>query len=188
MRGRDLFEKNKLIINALKALVNIFPHQVRCSLLNMCRSHHGKIWMGIRYVLLKSVAKECGDNVSIHENVVLLRPENLKIGKNVSVHPNCYIDASGGISIGNNVSVATASIMISSTHTWDYPDIPIKYNPMRGTPITIDDDVWIGCNVKIIGPCHLGGRVICAAGSVVKGEVDEHCIIGGIPAKIIKTI
>ena len=110
--------------------------------------------IGIRYVLLKSIAKNIGDNVSIREIVIMLSPESLQIGSNVSIHPNCYIDASGGITIGNDVSIATASIIISESHTWDDPLTPIKYNPMKFTPVLIEDDVWIGCNMKVIGPCH----------------------------------
>ncbi|MBE6341041.1 MAG: acyltransferase [Bacteroidales bacterium] len=157
-------------------------------MLSLCRNIKNSVGIGIRYVLLKSLAKDIGDNVSIRENVIILSPKSLSIGKNVSVHPNCYIDAAGGITIGDNVSIATSSILISTSHTWDNEEIPIKYNPMKSTPIKIDNDVWIGCNVKIIGPCHIGERSICAAGAVVKGEIVRHCIVGGVPAKTIKTI
>ena len=144
--------------------------------------------MLLRYILLKSIAEDIGDNVSIRENVVILSPESMRIGKNVSIHPNSYIDASGGITIGNDVSIATATILISATHTWDVADVPIKYNPMRNTPIMIDDDVWIGCNVKIIGFCHIYNRTIVAAGAVVKGDIGPNSIVGGVPARNIKTI
>jgi acetyltransferase-like isoleucine patch superfamily enzyme len=188
MSGRDLFANNKRLIITFVKIIKIAPLSCRFKFLGFFRGTKGKIGVGIRYLFLKSVAKECGDNVSIHENVVLLGVNNLKIGDNMSIHSNCYIDAGGGISIGNNVSVATASVMISSTHTWEDSKTPIKYNPMRSTPIIIDNDVWLGCNVKIIGPCHLGERTICAAGAVVKGNVEGHCIMGGVPAKVIKTI
>ena len=183
-----MFSRNKGIINTFVFLIKICPPQFRIKILNFLRRGQGKVRMGLRYVFLKSIAKECGDNVSIHDNVVLLSPTNLKIGSNVSIHPNCYIDAEGGIDIGSNVSIATATIMISTTHTWEDTSTPIKYNPKRLTPIVIDDDVWLGCNVKVIGPCHLGERTICAAGAVVKGDVRGHCIVGGVPAKIIKSI
>lgn len=59
---------------------------------------------------------------------------------------------------------------------------------MRSTPTIIDDDVWIGCNVKVIGATHVRGRTIIAAGAVVKGDFEDHNIVGGVPARKIKTI
>lgn len=188
MKGRDVFAKRKGTINCAVAIIKILPTSFRYKLLSLYKLKCGKVSIGIRYLLLKSLNSNIGDNVSIHENVTLLSLNGLSIGSNVSIHPNCYLDASGGITIGNNVSIATSSILISESHTWDAHDIPIKYNPMKRTPIIIDDDVWLGCNVKVIGPTHLGGRTICAAGAVVKGEVKGHCIVGGIPAKVIKQI
>lgn len=139
-------------------------------------------------MLLNSLIEAIGDNVSLREGVHLIALKNMRIGKNVSIHPNCYIDASGGVTIGDNVSIATNTILISTTHTWEDKNTPIKYNPLLPTPIYIEDDVWIGCGVKIIGPCHIHKRTIVAAGAVIKGDVGPECIVGGIPAKEIKKI
>lgn len=188
MTGRKLFASSKWLLDSLSFLIKLLPLKIRCWLLSVFRGTKGKKGIGIRFILLKSIAKNIGDNVSIREGVVLLSPKLLVLGSNISIHPNCYIDASGGISVGDNVSIATASILISESHTWENENEPIKYNPMKSTPITIDDDVWVGCNVKIIGPCHIKKRTILAAGAVVKGEFDSNSIVGGVPARIIKRI
>src|SRR5699024_319511 len=106
IRGREKFKKVEWIINILIKLICIFPVSFRKLLLNSFRNMNGIIGIGIRYVLLKTIAKDIGTNVGIHPGVYLLNPENLTIGNNVSIHPMCYIDSIGGIEIGNNVSIA----------------------------------------------------------------------------------
>lgn len=188
MTGRELFSKAKTLLYLFSAMVKILPPPIREYLFVLVRGMSGKIGIGIRYLLLRSLCETIGDNVSIRDGVHLIAIQNMRLGSNISVHPNCYIDASGGVTIGDNVSIATNTILISTTHTWEDKGTPIKYNPMQPTPIVIDDDVWIGCGVKIIGPCHIHKRTIVAAGAVVKGEVGPQCIVGGILAKEIKKI
>lgn len=52
---------------------------------------------------------------------------------------------------------------------------------------TIGNDVWIGANVIIIGGVHIGDGAIIAAGAVVVKDVPSYTIVGGVPAKIIRT-
>lgn len=142
--------------------------------------------MLLRYILLANLAESIGDNVSICEDVILLSPEKMHLGSNISIHPYSYIEAGGGLKIGDNVSIATHSVIITETHTWGNNKIPIKYNPVLPTPIEIEDDVWVAAGVRIIGPCIIHKHAILAAGAVVKGEVSSGCIVGGVPAKVVK--
>jgi acetyltransferase-like isoleucine patch superfamily enzyme len=142
----------------------------------------------MRYIILKSLVKECGDNVRTGKNVTILHPENLILGKNISIHSNCYIDAAGGICIGNNVSIAHNSSILSSGHTWDNREVPIKYNEIKLSPSIIKDDVWIGCGCRILGGVEISSRVIIAAGAVVNKNCEPDALYGGIPARLIKKI
>jgi len=142
----------------------------------------------LRYIFILKLAKHIGINVKIDPGVIINNIENLSIGDNVSINPYCFLIASGGITIGSNVSIAHHTSIVSESHTWEDEDTPISYNPIVPTPVTIDDDVWIGCGVRIIGPCHIHSRSIIAAGAVVKGKIESHKIYGGVPAKILKNI
>jgi acetyltransferase-like isoleucine patch superfamily enzyme len=104
----------------------------------------------MRYIILKSLIKECGDNVRIGKNVIILNWEDLTIGENISIHANCYIDAAGRIYIGNNVSIAHNTSLLSSGHTWSVSEVPIKYNAVKLLPLVIRDDIWIGCGCRIL--------------------------------------
>lgn len=110
------------------------------------------------------------------------------MGNNVSIHDFCYIDAVGGITVGDNVSIAHGSSLISFNHGWNDASLPIKYNPVTQAPIVIEDDVRVGCGVRIMPGVVLGSRSVIAAGSVVVKDVPPNTLVGGIPAKVIKNI
>lgn len=57
----------------------------------------------------------------------------------------------------------------------------------RPHPVSIGDDVWIGQDVTLKGGIHIGSGSIIAAGSVVTKDVQDFSIVGGVPAKKIRS-
>lgn len=55
-------------------------------------------------------------------------------------------------------------------------------------PITIADDVWIGAGAQICPGVTIGNGAVIAAGSVVIHGVPPFTVVGGVPAKPIKSI
>ena len=51
----------------------------------------------------------------------------------------------------------------------------------------IGDRVQISAGAKVIGPVMIGDNVIIGANAVVVKDVPSNCVVGGIPAKIIKS-
>lgn len=51
----------------------------------------------------------------------------------------------------------------------------------------IGNRVYIAAGARVLGPIKIGNHVIIAPNAVVIDDVPDHCIVGGIPAKIIKT-
>lgn len=58
--------------------------------------------------------------------------------------------------------------------------------PQNDLPIHIEDGVWCGANVTILKGVTIGRHCIVAAGSVVTKSFPPYCIIGGVPARLIK--
>lgn len=186
-RGREYFYKYRYFLKFLVKIIKILPLSVRVFLFNFSNLFVGKIGLGIRYIILKSAIKSCGDNIFIGRNVEIKGWSGLEIGDNCSVHFGSYIDATGGIKIGNNVSIAHNSSILSSTHTWDFK-IPIRDNPLVFEEVIINDDVWIGCGVRILSGVTIGNRSIIAAGAVVNKDIMPSTINAGVPSKLIKKV
>lgn len=187
MNGRAIFKRYGGIINIICKIAFILPKWFRKYIFNHS-THRGMFGYFCRYIMLSTLIKKCGKNIRIEPYVFIKNFEQLSIGNNTSINAFTYIIASGGVEIGNNVSIAHNCSIISETHNWSDSKTPISYNKITPTPIKIADDVWLGCGVRIIGPCEIQSRVIIAAGAVAKGRLKKKHIYGGIPAKEIKQI
>ena len=123
----------------------------------------------------------------VHWSSLVVAPEKIK-RKYDTVHlgymPGCYIQAINGIEVGGNLRVGPGVKIISADHSSDDYDIHIKTNPIK-----IGDNCWLAANCVILPGVELGDHTIVAAGAVVsKSFQGGNCILGGIPAKIIKNL
>lgn len=187
MRGRDKFKKYKNIIEVLTKITYIFPKKFRLKLFYHFRKTQGNKGLVIRYILLKTLAEKCGDNVSIHPDVYIFHPENLTIGNNVSIHQMCYIECGEGkIKIGNDVSIAHSVTILAVSHKYSNCECNINEQGIEVGETIIKDNVWIGAKATILINRHIETGAIIAANSVVSRNVEENTIVGGIPNRVIK--
>ena len=186
VRGRDLFKKYKPLILFLVMVVKIFPKSWRMKMLIGVRNLNGYLGLTVRYVLLKTLAVSCGDNVSIHPGVYLFSVSQMTIGNNVSIHPMCYIDASGKIDIGNDVSIAHNCSILSFEHVFEEHNLPIKDQPVKMLPIKIEDNIWLGAKVTVLGGTTIKSGCVIGAGSVVTKDTEINSVYVGVPARKIK--
>lgn len=98
-----------------------------------------------------------------------------------------YIDAfeiGGGLYIQHGFATMIAAKSIGE-NCWINQQVTIGYNG-QGAPPVIGDHVTITCGAKVLGPIHIGNHVIVGANSVVIRDVPDNCVVGGVPAKILK--
>lgn len=148
----------------------------------------GPVGAGLRYVLAARLARQVGTVVLFGPQVEVAGWDQLMIGSNVSIHRGCYVDATGGLSIGDDVSIAHACSILTSEHTWDDPTRPIRDNPLRLAPVRIESDVWLGCGVRLLAGVTVHSRSVLAAGAVVTRDVPPRTVVGGVPARPLRTI
>lgn len=110
--------------------------------------------------------------------------ENISIGKNVFVNHACTFMDRGGITLEDNVLIGPKVNLITTNH----PINPAKRRATISKPILIKKGAWIGVGATILPGVTIGENSIVAAGSVVSKDVPDNVIVGGIPAKILKTI
>ena len=112
---------------------------------------------------------------------------DLRIGDGSGVGDRAYIGPC--VTIGNDVMIGKDLKIFTRNHRTDRVDIPMcKQGFLEPSPLVIGDDVWIGDSVIITpGCCSIGTGSILAAGAVVTKDVPPYSVVGGNPAKIIKT-
>ena len=109
--------------------------------------------------------------------------KNIRVGKNVFINADCKFQDQGGIYIGDNVFIGHNVVLATLDHEID-PD----KRRLIPAPIHIGNKVWIGAGAIITKGVSIGKGSIVAAGAVVNKDVPEMVIVGGVPAKIIKSI
>lgn len=95
--------------------------------------------------------------------------------------------SAGGVEIGDDVRIATHTVIVAATHRFQALDVPIREQGVEGRKIVIEDDVWIGANVCILGGVTVGSGAVIGAGSVVTRSVPRGAIAAGNPARVIGT-
>ncbi|MCH5303802.1 MAG: sugar O-acetyltransferase [Ruminococcus sp.] len=110
--------------------------------------------------------------------------KNLKIGKNVFINSGCQFQDQGGITLGDGTLVGPKTVIATLNHSLN----PDKRANLIPSPVNIGKNVWIGANVTILPGVTIGDGAVIAAGAVVNRDVEANTVVGGVPAKYIKTI
>ena len=110
--------------------------------------------------------------------------KNIHIGKQVFINMSCKFQDQGGIYIGDGALIGHNVVLATLNHAKS----PKDRGTMIPAPIHIGKHVWIGSNSTILPGVTIGDGAIVAAGAVVAKDVPENTIVGGVPARIIRTI
>ena len=94
----------------------------------------------------------------------------------------------GPVKIGHHVNLAQGITVTALNHNFDDTNKRIDEQDVSTNAVTIEDDVWIGANAVILPGVTIGRHVVVAAGAVVTKDVPGNCVVGGVPAKVIKEI
>ena len=119
---------------------------------------------------------------------------NIHVGKDCFVNYNCvFLDVApivleDGVWIGANVTIATPlhPYLAEERMIRQYPDG--EHDLEYAKPITLKKNCWICSGAVISGGVTVGENSIVAAGAVVTKDVPDHCVVGGVPAKVIRML
>lgn len=114
--------------------------------------------------------------------------KGLKIGSNSAMGRFTEFGAAGGIEIGDDVIMGSYVSFHSENHNFSDTTKLIREQGVTSKGIKIGNNVWVGAKVTFLDGCVVGNHCVVAAGAVVNGVFPDNCVIGGVPAKIIKTI
>lgn len=122
------------------------------------------------------------ETASIHLGVYLTSCYGLTIGDNSTINRNCLLDSRGGLYIGANVSISPDVHIITAGHDLDSSDFTLVESAVE-----ISDYAWLGSRSTILPGVKIGYGAVVAAGAVVTKNVGNYEVVGGVPAKLIKT-
>lgn len=114
--------------------------------------------------------------------------KGMVMGDNSAVGDFTHFGAPGGIVIGKDVIMGSYVSFHAENHNFEDKTKLIREQGTTSQGIEIGDNVWVGAKVTFLDGCRIGSNSVVAAGAVVKGEFPPNCVIGGVPAKILKHI
>lgn len=139
-----------------------------------------------RDAAIRELFGSVGNNPTVLPTFSCDNGRNIHVGENFFAKSNVTILDIASVNIGDYVMIGPNTLITTVGH-------PLSPKKRRGhigqaSPVTIGRDVWIGGNVTILPGVTIGNNVVIAAGAVVNKDVPDNCVVGGIPAKIIREI
>lgn len=114
--------------------------------------------------------------------------KGLTMGSNSAIGDFTHFGAPGGIEIGNDVIMGSYISFHAENHNFLDTTKLIREQGVNSKGIKLGNNIWVGAKVTFLDGCEVGDNSVVAAGAVVIGKFANNSIIGGIPAKLLKTI
>jgi maltose O-acetyltransferase len=106
-------------------------------------------------------------------------PENVHLGSYVNIGENCYLMGQGGIQIGDYCLLANNTIITTASHVQG----GLYHSQTSTSPVTLEENVWVGSAVIILPGVTIGANAIIGAGAVVTKDIPANKIALGVPAQ-----
>jgi acetyltransferase-like isoleucine patch superfamily enzyme len=138
----------------------------------------------MRDLLRQITASEIDDSVAVFTPLYINYGKHTKIGKNVFINFDCVFLDLGGITIEDNVLIAPKVSLLSEGHPVD----PNERQSLVPGHIYIKRNAWIGAGATILPGVTIGENSVVAAGAVVSKDVPANTVVGGVPARVLKSL
>jgi len=164
--------------------------------------HPHRIHLGARVVLSEGCVLD-GRNDAVEQAIVLgddvmLAPyaflegkaATIRIGPRCGIGPQSIILATDGndVTIGADVAIGPrCNIVGGGTYNTDRLDVPMSRQGVKtGYSVLLEDDIWLGAAVSVLGGVRIGHGSIVGAGAVVTRDVAPFTVCAGVPARPIR--
>ncbi|WP_168119865.1 maltose acetyltransferase domain-containing protein [Paenibacillus sp. HB172176] len=139
-----------------------------------------------RVELLKELFGTTGNHVYVEPTFRCDYGYNIHVGNHFFANFDCVILDVCEVRIGENCLLAPGVHIYTATHPLD----PIERSSGAefGKPVKIGNNVWIGGQAVINPGVTIGDNAVIASGAVVTKDVPDNVVVGGNPARVIKTI
>lgn len=183
-----LFISSRGIIFAGRGVTVQFAHQLSA----------GKSLILEDYVLIQALSHQgvvLGDHVTIARSAILSctgvianKGVGIRIGNNSAVGAFSFLGGQGGIVIGSDVIMGPQVKIFSENHNFEDGHQPIRKQGVSRQGVVIEDNCWIGAGATVLDGVTIGTGSVVAAGAVITQSMPANSLIGGVPAKVIKSL
>lgn len=155
--------------------------------------------VGRQVVMYKPLRVKGGKFIQIGDNTHILnglRIEAIKlegegepsivIGERVNIEQNVHITSAGNLIIGHDTSILGHTVITNITHPYQDAFVSPKYQKMEVVETYIGPNCMIGMGSVILPGTYLPENCIVGANSVVAGRFPAHCVVAGVPARMIR--
>jgi maltose O-acetyltransferase len=111
---------------------------------------------------------------------------NISLGANVFMNFNCVILDVVPVTIGDRVQMASAVQLLAADHPLDAEQRASERE--FGSPITIEDDVWLGGGAIVCPGVTIGRASVIGAGSVVTKDIPPGVVAVGNPCRVMRKL
>lgn len=134
--------------------------------------------------LYEPYMKSYGENFKVATQAFIFNPNGLSVGNHVYIGFSTYL-GQGEISLDDEVLIGNFVSITASNHL--SKDESFRFGGYEAKPIHVGRGSWVAANSSILAGVEVGRYCVIAAGSVVTKNVKDFAIVGGIPAKFIKS-
>jgi acetyltransferase-like isoleucine patch superfamily enzyme len=110
----------------------------------------------------------------------------LRIGDRCVIGRGSHIVAHQSIEIGDDVWTGPYVYITDQNHGYADPDTPIGRQLPVNRPVRIGAGSWLGAGAIVLPGAQIGRNAVIAAGSVVRGQIPDRCVVAGVPARIVR--
>jgi len=110
----------------------------------------------------------------------------LRIGDRCVIGRGSHIVAHSSVEVGNDVFTGPYVFITDQNHGYTDPDVPIGRQWPSNNTVSIASGAWLGAGAIVLPGARIGRNVVVAAGSVVRGEVPDRCVVAGVPARVVR--
>ncbi len=134
------------------------------------------------------VGRHCTLSVGYGDDDSSRPARGLVIGDRCVIGARTSLTAHESIVVGDDVWLGQDVFVSDVSHGYQDPHTPIGLQLGEHRPVRIGDGTWIGHGAIILPGTSIGRNVVVAAGSVVRGDVPDHAVVGGVPARVLRSL
>lgn len=146
----------------------------------------------LRAPLLRALGARIGRRAVLHDvrffNLYRRGLKGLRIGDDCFVGDECLLDLADEVRLESQVTLAERVLILTHMNV-GYRDHPLQATfPPFAAPVVIEEGCFVGASATILGGVSIGAGSFVAAGSVVTKDVPPRSLVGGVPARIIRSL